>query len=162
MKARGVVFNFVFPFRPSPCFLLIQAIMFNANHIQEISTLCFLLNGRKRDKSLEYSCGFFPKKINTIAHGRPSAPKIEIDFNGIEIGCHNSICIVIDSKSIFISADGKEFLDDTSKANAVSIFGRKAVPYIIITEAKWALCEILKEYREEVDGALAKYCGVAR
>lgn len=126
------------------------------NHIVEICTMCFLLNGRNRRKSNEYSCGFFPKKIHTMAHGKAGKPGIDIEFNGIEVYPANRVRIVINSKSIWVSDDGKEFLDESSKTNARSIFGKNANPNIVMIEAKWALAEILKDFKAEIEDALAK------
>lgn len=124
------------------------------NHIQEICNMCFLLNGRKRKESNEYSCGFFPKKIRTMAHGKPGRPSIDIEFNGVYIGYGNRIRVMFDNKEMWITEDGKEFVNKESKTNAQSIFGTNANPRIIVIEAKWALAEILQDFKKQIDEAL--------
>ena len=125
------------------------------NHIQEICTMCFLLNGRKRKESNEYSCGFFPKKVHTMAHGKPGKPGIDIEFNGVYVGGYgNRIRVMFNNKGIWITEDGKEFIDKESKTNAQSIFGKNANPSIIVIEAKWALAEILQDFKKQIDEAL--------
>lgn len=125
-------------------------------HIQEICNMCFLLNGRKRNESQEYSCGFSPKKVHTMAHGKPGKPGIDIEFNGVYIGYGNRIRVMFNNKGIWITEDGKEFVNKESKTNAQSIFGKNAYPAIIVIEAKWALAEILQEYRNEMNETLCK------
>lgn len=125
-------------------------------HIQEICTMCFLLNGRKRNESTEYSCGFFPRKIHTMAHGKPGKPGIDIEFNGVYIGYGNRIRVMFNNKSMWITEDGKAFIDQDSKANAQSIFGKNANPNIVVIEAKWAMAEILQDFKKEIDDALNK------
>ena len=124
--------------------------------------MCFLLNGRKRDKSTEYSCGFFPKKIHTMAHGKPGRPGIDIEFNGVSVHWDNNVCVTIDYKNIWIKEDGSEFVNADSTKNAKSIFGVKANPNIVMIEAKWALSEILQDFKKEIDTALERnlVCGV--
>ena len=128
----------------------------NTNKIDELLNLCFLLNGRKKDKANEgYDCGFFPKKISTRAHGQAGQPGIEIDFNGIDFG-YSWVCVTFNNKPIYIDRDGLDkFMTDDSVKNAKSIFGKNASASIIITEAKWALSEILTEYRDQINQALA-------
>lgn len=125
-------------------------------HIQEICNMCFLLNGRKRKESKEYSCGFFPKKVHTMAHGKPGKPGIDIEFNGVYIGYGNRIRVMFDNKEMWITEDGKEFIDKDSKTNAQSIFGKNANPGIVVIEAKWALAEILQDFKKEIDTALGR------
>ena len=91
-----------------------------------------------------------------MAHGKAGKPGIDIEFNGIEVYPANRVRIVINSKSIWVSDDGKEFLDESSKTNARSIFGKNANPNIVMIEAKWALAEILKDFKTEIEDALAK------
>ena len=126
------------------------------NHIQEICKMCFLLNGRKREIVYTYDCGFCPKKIHTKAHGKPGNPGIDIEFNGVSVSNSDRIQIMFDNKDIFVTHDGSEFVDDESKKNAQSIFGKNANPNIIMGEAKWALAEILKEFKEEIENTLSK------
>ena len=132
------------------------------NHVQEICNMCFLLNGRKRNESTEYSCGFFPWKIHTMAHGKPGKPGIDIEFNSVYIGYGNRIRVMFNNKEIWITEDGKAFVNESSKKNAKSIFGTNANPSIIVIEVKWALAEILQDFKKEIDTALERnlVCGV--
>lgn len=123
-------------------------------HIQEICNMCFLLNGRKRKESTQYDCGFFPKKVHTMAHGKPGKPGIDIEFNGVYIDYNNRVRVMFNNKGIWITEDGKEFVNKESKTNAQSIFGTNANPGIIVIEAKWALAEILQDFKKQIDEAL--------
>ena len=91
-----------------------------------------------------------------MAHGKAGKPGIDIEFNGVYIGYGNRIRIMFDNKEIWITEDGKAFIDKESKTNAQSIFGKNANPNIVVIEAKWALAEILKDFKAEIEDALTK------
>ena len=124
------------------------------NRLEELDALCFLLNGRKRDKNISgYDCGFFPHQVETRAHGKAGQPAIKIDFNSISFG-YNWICVEFNNKNIYINRELTDFATDDGRKNAQSIFGKNAKASIIVTEAKWALSEILTEYRVQIEKAL--------
>lgn len=128
--------------------------MLQVNKLEELITLCFLLNGRKRGNAMEgYNCGFFPHQVETRAHGKAGQPGIKIDFNSITFG-YNWICVTFNNKHIYINKELTDFYTDDGRKNAQSIFGKNARASIIVTEAKWALCEILTEYRVQIEKAL--------
>lgn len=127
--------------------------MIQVNKLDELVNLCFLLNGRKLDKRSGYSCGFFPHKVHTRAHGKAGQPGIDIDFNELQIG-YSWICVTFNNKPIYINKEMTDFATDDDRKNAQSIFGKNARASIIVTEAKWALCEILTEYRVQIEKAL--------
>ena len=124
------------------------------SRLLELAKLCFLLNGRKRGSN-EYDCGFFPHKVNTTAHGKAGAPKITIEFNGIAI-YHYYVIVEFNNKQIALNTELNAFYNDESRANAKSIFGKDAKAHIIAVETKWALAEILQEYRNEMNETLRK------
>ena len=128
------------------------------SRLLELAKLCFLLNGRKRGSN-SYDCGFFPHKVNTTAHGKAGAPKITIEFNGITIYPYY-VMVEFNHKIIALNTELNAFYNNDSRANAKEIFGKDAKAHIIAIEAKWALAEILQEYRNEMNETLCKVtCG---
>ena len=123
---------------------------------RRLATMCYLLNGRKNDRS---SVSYFstwpcPKEIEIETSAIPSH-KRKIQFNRVCLG-YESIELEFNNQSIFFDTKKGEFNTASDKKKAIQIFGPMVHPNVVLYYGEKALKEILKEYADKIKEVLTQ------